>query len=312
MKFTYPDELMFLKNSKAKQQHSELSLKGKVVVLTGATSGIGLATAHRFAQDKAHLILVIRNKQKGTKLKEELINQYNIHVDIVLADFLNFESIQAAAQEILSLTQTIDVLISNAGIHSTKLVVGASGFDNVLTVNHLSSFLFTHLLYPALVKKQGRVIYVNSEGHRFASFKSDDLLWKKRHYTGLRSYGASKTAQLLCVLEMAKQAESDNVTIIAMHPGDVKSNIGKNNGWLYRTFSKYAIQPFLKNVEVASNALHYLSVDPSITRNSGKFYHLTLLENPAKHASNATLAKEVYQKSCLWVNLSSNQLKKTQ
>lgn len=310
MKFTIPDELMFLKNSKAIQHQSTLSLKDKVVVLTGATSGIGLACAHRFASDEARLILVVRSAQKGNDLKAELIQKYNTTVDVVIADFQVFDSIRAAANTVLELTDSIDVLINNAGIHSTKLIVGPSGFDQVLTINHLSPFLLTQLLYPALVKTQGRIIYVNSEGHRFASFKMDDLLWKKRHYTGLRSYGASKTAQLLSVLEMAKQAKKDGVTIIAMHPGDVKSNIGKNNGWLYRTFSKFVIQPFLKPVEVASNALHFLSVDPSIKNNSGKFYHLTLLENPAAHATNSTYAKRVVEASYTWVELTTSELKK--
>jgi NAD(P)-dependent dehydrogenase (short-subunit alcohol dehydrogenase family) len=311
MKFNLPDELIFFRNSRAVQHHSLLSLENKVVVLSGATSGIGLATARRFAQDMAHLILIVRNEQKGLNLKKELSEQYNTKIDVVIADFQKFDSIQTAAQEILNLTDTIDVLINNAGIHSITLVQSPSGFDQVLTVNHLSTFLLTHLLYPALVNAKGKVIYVNSEGHRFASFKPDDLMWKKRHYTGLRSYGASKTAQLLCVLAMAKQSEVDNVTIIAMHPGDVRSNIGKNNGWVYRTFSKFFIQPFLKKVDVASNALHYLSVDPLIKNNNGKFYHLTILEKPAPHAIDVAHSEFVYQQSCTWVGLPTNELKKT-
>lgn len=310
MKFNLPDELIFLKNSRAIQHVSSLSLENKVIVLSGATSGIGLATAHRFAKDKAHLILIVRNKQKGIKLQKELIKQYNAKVKLIIADFQRFETIREASQRILKYTDRIDILINNAGIHSTTLKVSPSGFDQVLTVNYLSPFILTHLLFPALAVAKGRVIFVNSEGHRFASFKPDDLLWKKRRYTGLRSYGASKTAQLLSVQALAKRSKSHGVTVIAMHPGDVKSNIGKNNGWLYRTFSRFFIQPFLKNVDGASNALHYLSAEKSIENNSGKFYHLTIVEKPASFANNAERAEEIYELTCEWTQV--NKLEKSE
>jgi len=300
----YPDELMFLKNRKRDQHHSDKTLTDKVVVLSGATSGIGLATAHRLAKAHAHLVLVVRNLEKGEALKETLVEAYGVQVELVYADFERFETVHAAAQKILSTHRRIDILINNAGIHSTKYRSSPSGFEHVLTTNHLSPFLLTQLLYPSLKRAhEGRIIFVNSEGHRFSRFDPHDISWTKRHYTGLRSYGASKSAQLLCVLELAKRTANDKVSVIAMHPGDVKSNIGQNNGWLYRLFSHLIIQPVLQDVAVASNALHFLCVDESIKQNSGQFYHLTHIEAPAKHVLDPKQALETYLQSCLWLNI---------
>lgn len=302
--FQYPEELMFLKNRKRDQLHSDEQLTNKTIVLTGATSGIGLSSAHRLATAGAHLILVVRNLEKGEALKRVLVEKYQIDVELVYADFERFETVREAAQTILMRYPLIDILINNAGIHSTKYRTCPTGYEQVLSVNHLSPFLFTQLLYPNIKKAEaGRIIFVNSEGHRFSSFDINDITWTKRHYTGLRSYGASKSAQLLSVLELSKRAAQDNVSVIAMHPGDVKSNIGQNNGWLYRLFSHFFIQPVLQDVSVASNAIHFLCADASIPFNSGKFYHLTHIETPAKHVLDSTYALEVYQQSCAWLKL---------
>jgi NAD(P)-dependent dehydrogenase (short-subunit alcohol dehydrogenase family) len=302
----YPDELIFLKNRKSPQKQSNLDLKDKRVVLTGATSGIGLATAHRLAKAQAELILIVRDHVRGQALKQELIDLYGVKVDLVIADFLEFETVRQAADSILNKYKKIDILINNAGIHSTKYKTSPSGFEQVLATNHLASFLLTQLLYPLIRNAQGRIIFVNSEGHRFSRFIIEDIEWKKRHYTGLRSYGASKTAQLLAAQALAKRSVKDKVCVISMHPGDVKSRIGQNNGWLYRLFSRFFIQPILQDVMVASDALHFLSVDPSVLEHPGEFYHLTLIEKPAKHAQDEAFAEKVYQQTCAWLKLESS------
>ena len=306
MAYQYPEELMFLKNRKAPQHHSDASFEGKWVVITGATSGIGLHTAFRFAKHQANLILVVRNEMNGRALQKDLIEQFKIHCECVIADFEDFALIENAALTINALKHPISILINNAGLHSTTFQRAKSGYEKVLMVNHLGSFYFTHLLMKSLLKNaHPRVIYVNSEGHRFAHFDPEDLDFNRRRYTGLRSYGASKSAQLLSVKVMAKRLGT-KMTLIAMHPGDVKSNIGRNNGWLYRLFSKLIIQPILQEVEVASSALHYLALEPSLEANSGQFFHLTHPEVPAKHVQDEIFAAEVYAKTCAWVKLDAS------
>ena len=297
-KFELPDELLFLRNSKAEQKISTSSMANKVVVLTGATSGVGLEALKRLAKGQATIVMVVRNQKKAEEVRNTVLTMTGGSIDIVIADFSHSDQVRHAANVILDKYPKIDVLINCAGLHSTKATYTSEGFETVFFVNHLASFLFTNLLLERLVQSApSRILHINSEGHRFNGLDFNDIHWKKRPYTGLRGYGASKTAQLLTMWEMDDQLKNSGVTINAMHPGDVKTSIGSNNGWLYRMFSKLVIQPMLKDPKISGEAIYYLVADPQMENVSGKFFHLTLEEKPAQHALDRTLGKQVYDLS---------------
>ncbi len=293
-----PDELMFLKNKNALQHESEVSMQGKTCVITGATSGVGLEAARALAKGQASIVMVVRSLAKGEEVKKELVERFGVSVDIVVADFSRLDDVRNAANQVLALTNKIDVLINCAGLHSTKATYTPEGHETVFCVNHLASFLFTELLLDRLKESApSRILQINSEGHRFNGLDITDLDWKKRHYTGLRGYGASKTAQLLTVWEINDRLKNTGVTINAMHPGDVKTHIGSNNGFLYRLFSKLVIQPSLRSPVISGKAIYYLVADPKLQDISGKFYHLTIEETPAKHALDRSMGKRIYEES---------------
>ncbi len=169
------------------------------------------------------------------------------------------------------------MLVNSVGIHSTKKTYNKDGVEMVFCVNHLATFLFTYLLVDRIKENpKARIIQVNSEGHRFGALKINDINFKKHIYTGLRSYGASKTAQLYTVYEFAKRLKDSGVTINAMHPGAVKTNIGQNNGWLYRFFFKHFTSHFLKDPKISASAIHYLSTSKELDGVTGKFFNLTI------------------------------------
>ncbi len=299
-----PDELMFLTNSKATQKSSEAMMAGKTVVITGATSGVGLEAVKRLAKGQASIVMVARNASKAEEVKRLVQLSHPVPIDIVIADFSRSDQVRSAAKQILSKYPKIDVLINCAGLHSTKATYTPEGFETVFFVNHLASFLFTQLLLERMIQSAPcRILHINSEGHRFNGLDITDIHWKKRHYTGLRGYGASKTAQLLTMWELTDQLDNTGVTINAMHPGDVKTAIGSNNGWLYRTFSKLVIQPMLKDPKISGEAIYYLVADPQMEHVSGKFFHLTVEEKPAKHACDRVLGKEIYDLSMQLIGL---------
>lgn len=298
MSYKFPDELMFIKNRMAIQKSSDTRMDGKICVITGATSGVGLEAAKRLAKGGAHIVIVARNSDKAKALKELLNDQYNVLADYVIADFSNLDDVRAAASEILERFPRIDVLINSAGIHSTKRTYNAQGIEMVFCVNHLASFLFTQLLLDRMIASApARIIQINSEGHRFSGIHPDDLGWRKHHYTGLRGYGASKTAQLLTIWEMADRLAGTDVTINAMHPGDVRTNIGGNNGWPYRLFSRNVIWHFLKNPAISGEAIYYLAASPEMSGISGRFFNLTIDEKPASHALDREMGKRVWNLS---------------
>lgn len=298
MSIRTPDELDLLQNSRAHQKVSEASLKDKVCVITGTTSGIGYVTSLRLAKAGAHVVMVVRNKAKGEKVKQEIESEYHTKCDLLIADFSAFEDVHRVAKQLINRYPRIDVLILNAGTFLQKKRFTDVGIETTFHVNHLSPFLLISLLKEKLISSApSRILTINSQVHRFSTVHIDDLNWKRHLYTGIAAYGASKTALLLVMKKFAIELEGTGVTINSMHPGGVKSNIGSENGRLYRLYSKYLLSLFLKNPERSASAIHYLVADNEMIGVSGKYFNLTTEEKPAKHARDSLLMEKVYKRS---------------
>ena len=302
-----PDELMFLENRRAIQKTTTASMSGKVCVVSGSTSGVGLEAVKRLARGNAHIVMVCRNPEKAETVRKEILAQWYVPVDIIIADFSDLEDVRKAADILLRNYSRMDVLINSAGLHSTTRTITKDGFETVFCVNHLAPFLLTHLLLERLKEcAPARIIQVNSEGHRFGGLDLNDLNWEHRHYTGLRGYGASKVAQLLTTWEFADRLKGSGVTINAMHPGDVKTNIGNNNGPLYRWFLHNVTWPTLKDPVISGEALYYLAAAPELADVSGRFFHLTIDEKPAAPARNREMGRKIWDFSLQLTGLNSN------
>jgi NAD(P)-dependent dehydrogenase (short-subunit alcohol dehydrogenase family) len=291
-----PEELQFIANARMVQKTTDARMDGRVCILTGATSGVGYQAAKRLAQGGAHLVLVCRNSEKAVKVQEELKRDYETEIDIIQADFSRLEDVRDAAETLLDNYPRLDVLINNAGVHTTRRTVTKSRLETVFCVNHLASFLLTRLLLARLIESApARIIQVNSQGHRFGGLDLNDLNWEKRRYKGLQGYGASKTAQLLTVWELSDKLRGSGVTINAMHPGEVRTNIGMNNGLLYQWYQRYFLWRILKDPVVSGNAIYYLSAAPEMADVSGRFFNLTIDEKPAPHALDRSIGKRIWR-----------------
>lgn len=303
-KFEFPPELDFIRAGRLPQRVSTESMDGKICVITGTTSGVGFSAALRLAKAGAQLVMMVRNKEKAEKLCAEIRSFSKIEPVYYLADFENLAEVRKATEKILANYPHIDVLINNAGVHMTTRQLTVDGYETAFAVNHLASFLVTSLLLKRMVESApSRIIQVNSEGHRFNGLDINDLNWEKRKYGGYGGYGASKTAQLMTVWELDELLQGKGVTINAMHPGAVKSNIGANNGKLYNWFSRFIIQPTLKSPEISGEAIYYLASSPEMEGVSGKFFNLTNEEIPAPHARNRELGKQIFEISKKLIHL---------
>lgn len=290
-----PEELQFITNGKMPQKSTEARLDGKVCVLTGATSGIGYETAKRLARGGAQLVLVCRNKEKAISVQREIEQAYHSKVEIILADFVKLAEVGRAAAEISSRFPRIHLLINNAGIHNTGRRLTADGNEMVFQVIHLASFLLTKKLAENLKKSApARIIDINSEAHRFGGLNPNDLTWSKRPYIALRAYGAAKIAQLLTAQVFADQLSGSGVTINVMHPGEVRTNIGMNNHFLYRFYNRHILGKFLKDPVHAANAIYYLAAAPELEKVSGKFFNQTIEEKPASYLMKDDLRQKIW------------------
>lgn len=303
-KFEFPPELDFIRTGRLAQKTSSESMAGKVCVITGTTSGVGYHAALQLAKAGAKLVMIVRNKEKAELLCTELCKISTVEPDYYIADFENLTEVRKTTEAILAKYPKIHVLINNTGVHMTTRHLTIDGYETAFAVNHLASFLITSLLLKRMIESApSRIIQINSEGHRFKGLDIDDLNWEKRKYGGYKGYGASKTAQLMTVWELNDLLQGKGVTINAMHPGAVKSNIGTNNGKLYNWFSKYLIQPTLKNPAISGDAIYYLASSPDMEGISGKFYNLTNEEIPAPHATNRALGKQIFEISKKMIHL---------
>ena len=289
-----------IKNNRRDPKICTDDFRDRLVVISGATSGIGYFTARKFASHGARLLCINRNEKKSADLKAEIEKEFGVSCDYILADLSDLKDVTRAAEELRKIGSPIDVLIHNAGIYLTKRELTAEGFDKVFVVHHLSSFLINVLLSEKLKSRKGaRIILVSSEGHRFAAWglRLDDLNWEKRRYSGLKSYGSAKLAQLQSMLLFDEVFRPCGVTINAMHPGAVRSETGQENGAFYRWVKRNFYDKILRPTEIAAEAIYYLGVSKEMEGVSGKFFNLTTEEEPAPPALDKEAAHEIWAKS---------------
>ena len=275
-------------------------MKGKLVVISGATSGIGRAAALEYASHGAKLLCINRNPEKSEALKNEIEKTWGVECNYLLADLSRLEEIHKTANSLRDLNMPIDVLIHNAGVFLKKRTLTADGLEKVYVVQYLASFIINILLMDKLMSQEkARIILVNSEGHRFAAWGLDleDLNWEKRHYSGLKSYGSAKLSQLLTLHIFNEYFKNSGVTINAMHPGAVKTETGQENGPLYRWYKRNILDKSLRPVSVASDALYFLGASERLEGVSGKFFNLTTAEEPAPPALDIEAANLLWAKS---------------
>ena len=269
----------------------------RLVVITGATSGIGYATAKKYASHGADILCINRNEKKSEELCEALKSLYSTNCSYMIADFTKLTEVHAVAKKLSELKRNIDVLIHNAGIFMTKKTFTADNLELVFQTNYLCSFILNYYIKDKLIKQNfGRIIFVNSEAHRFAvwGLHLNDLTWDKHRYLGLKSYGAAKMAQLLAMIKLDEFFRGTRVTVNAMHPGNVKTNSGQNNGKVYKLFKKIFVDRRARDIEVSSEALFYLGASTDLDNTSGKFFNLTTEEVPAPPALDKDAAEKLW------------------
>ena len=289
-----------IRNNKSDPKICDNTYDGKLVVITGATSGIGYLTARKYASMGADLICVNRNPEKSEALKKEIVGEFAVKCEYIIADLSKLDEIHRVGKELTLLNTEINVLIHNAGIYLTKRETTTDGLEKVFVIQYLASFIINYLLMDKLKSQEkARIIMVNSEGHRFAAWglRLDDLNWERRRYSGLKSYGSAKIAQLLSMMVFDEHFRKTGVSINAMHPGAVKTDTGQENGPVYLWFKRNFLDKSLKSPQISAEALYYLGVSKEVEAVSGKFFNLTTEEEPAPPALDKEVAYELWERS---------------
>lgn len=250
-------------------------MTGKTCMVTGATGGIGLASAVGLARLGARLVLVCRSLERGRvaaqRIREEAGS--SAEIDLLEADLASQAAIRALAARYLASERPLHVLLNNAGVVMLKRNETPDGIETTFAVNHLAYFLLTNLLMDALKRSApARIVCVASDAHRLAGgpLDFDDLEGRKR-YAAMRNYGMSKLANILFTREMARRLSGTGVTINCLHPGMVSTGLGANNGLLARALITL-LRPFSRSPRRGAETSIFLCSDPTVAQVSGRYF----------------------------------------
>lgn len=253
-------------------------------VITGATSGIGKETALALAKKDHALYLLVRDMDKGERVKQELISKSkNNNIYTVFCDLANLDSVRDAAGMLKNSLMSINVLINNAGGVFNQREMSKDGFEMTFAVNHLGHFLLTHLLLPLLERGQARIISVSSEAHRMGKPQFKDLNWEKNAYSPLKAYAMAKLFNIYFTRTAAIKYGTKGVTAFALHPGLVSSNFGEGLTGIGKTLLWLAT-PFMITPEQSAQAVVYLATANRIDAKSGKYFKSMAVKSPSATA----------------------------
>lgn len=274
------------------------AMTGKRCVVTGATSGIGEATAIALAVAGAELTLVCRSRERGeTTIARIRDAAPEAAVDLVLADLSSQAEIRRAAEQILADPRPIHVLLNNAGVAHLSYTTTVDGIETTLAVNHLAYFLLTMLLLERIRQTAGaRIVNVASDAHKFSGMDFDDLGHEKR-FEWMRVYGQSKLANILFTRELARRLEGSGVTVNALHPGGVATGLGANNAPRVQRILMTLGRPFLKSPEQGARTSIYLASSPEVADVSGEYFANCTRRPGSRESRDADVARRLWEVS---------------
>lgn len=245
-------------------------MEGRTVVVTGATSGLGLSASHNLARLGARVVLVGRNPDKAEIARQEVIQASgNENIVVQLADLGLMAEVRELAARLLDSEPLIHVLVNNAAILPAKRELTAEGLEQTFATDLLSPYLLTELLLPRLRESApARIINVLSGGMYLSGLKLDDLEYEQGDFDGSRAYARAKRALMVLTEQWAEQLQGSDVVVNAMHPGwadtpGVEDSLpGFHN----------VMQKFLRSPEQGADTIVWLASDPAAAESSGRFY----------------------------------------
>ena len=247
-------------------------MANKVLVVTGATSGIGKALAVDFAKTGEFVVLVARDAGRGSAaLEENRAATQNPNVDLQLCDLSILSSVRNLAEILKSKYEKIDVLINNASVYKRKRVVTVDGFEEMFAVNHLGPFLLTNLLLEQLqaaVQADGSARILNITAPSTVPLDFDNLQGERK-FNSLTAFGATKMANLLFTFELARRLENTGITANAIHPGLTRSGLMREAFFLIRLLTRLTSSP----PEKVTGTIVQAALAPEFQKTTGKFLH---------------------------------------
>ncbi|CRL06704.1 CLUMA_CG019438, isoform A [Clunio marinus] len=282
----------------------DTKIDNKVVIITGANTGIGKENAIDFAKRGGKVYIACRDLKRGEDALGEIrriSGSNNVH--FLQLDLASMDSIREFSRKFHELESQLHILINNAGVMACDKAYTKDGFEMQLGTNHLGHFLLTHLLLDLLkASAPSRIVAVSSEGHRMGNINKTDLMSEKS-YSKWGAYGQSKLANILFARELGKKLEGTGVVVNSLHPGVVKTELGRH---MSANFQRFFMKPFsflYKTPWEGAQTQICVALDPDLENVTGKYFSDCKEKTPSSNARNDETAKWLYDKSIELVKL---------
>lgn len=280
-------------------------MQGKVIVITGATSGIGQVAAERLAGMGARMVLVARDTGRGEQALGRLRERApGIAHSIHYADLSRLAEMKRVAAEIAAAEPRIDVLINNAGALFSSRRVTEDGLELTFATNHMAYFVLTHALRERLIASApSRVVNTASDAHHGARLDFADL--QSAHgYKGFKVYGRSKLCNILYTIELARRLAGTGITANSLHPGFVATRFGDQSGGVLSYGIRIA-KLFAISIEKGADTIVYLASSPDVAHVSGGYFHKCRPATPSKEAQDGATARRLWLETATLAGLAS-------
>jgi NAD(P)-dependent dehydrogenase (short-subunit alcohol dehydrogenase family) len=277
-------------------------VKDRVWLVTGASSGIGKATALGLARLGGTVVLACRDPTRGEAAQREIVQASgNPHVTLMIVDLASQASIVAFADEFNQDYRRLDALVNNAGVYTRERKTTPDGLELQFAVNYLGGFLLAHLLLDQLIASApSRIVNVSSSAHKGGKIDFEDLQ-AERKYAGYRAYSQSKLAQILFTVEFARRLANTGLTVNACHPGVVKTNLGiQENPKIVRF-----VRTFFKSPAKGAETPIFLVASPAVSTLTGQYFVNRQVKAVSPEARDPDVARRLYDVSVKLAGLTS-------
>lgn len=276
----------------------------KLILVTGGTSGIGREIVKGLASAGAHIVFMARELNNGETVKKEIIKETgNSNIDYLICDLASFSSIRECTEEFKKRYQRLDVLINNAGVLPQERLESKDGIELNFAVNYLAPFLLTNLLLPLLKQSvPSRIINVSSSMHTEGEINFDDLE-SKIDFNKYTAYSESKLALILFTKKLAKDLRGSGVTVNALHPGVVGTEMTMQNVRKMNPITAFIYKRTLITPTQGAKTSVYLATSPNIANVSGEYFINKKIAHASPIASDMPVANKLWDVSAKLVGL---------
>ena len=275
-------------------------MDNKLAIVTGANSGMGMATVEALSDEGAKVIMLCRSEKRGKEALQKLSEKKDRQLELMLCDLGEYDSIRSFVSQVKEKYKKIDVLVNNAGFISLDRQETKEGLERQFGINHIGHFLLTTELI-SMMDKGSRIVNVASGAHKTGKIHFDDINLTKG-YNIIKGYSQSKLANVLFTRELARRLKDKGITVNCCHPGAVATNIGIDRETGFGKTITGLLKPFFQTPAEGARTAIFLSTDDSVKDITGEYFYRCKIANSSRRSKDMNLAKKLYEFSEKLVN----------